>query len=209
MHINTLIHTIRKKSHTGFTMIELMIVVSIMAIITVLILYNSRGLNNSIMVSNTAYEVGLMVREAQTYGLGVRATENSISGFSYSQGIHFDSSIGEANTVILFSDKDSNGQWSGSSENIQTFTISKERAGSVLSLCVLTGGTSCTVVSAADILFKRPNPEALIYSEPAVPGGAASAAVINIGFTPGNGECRSVIIQKSGSVQIDKTYCPN
>ncbi len=209
MHIHKLIHTIGKKSRKGFTMIELMIVVGIMAVLTVLILYNSKGLNNSIIVSNTAYEISLMVREAQTYGLGVRATENSTIGFSYSQGIHFDASAGGANTVILFSDKDKNGQWSGSTENVQTYTISKERAGSILSLCALTGGTSCTVIGTADILFRRPNPEAVLYTDPVPPGGSTSAVVINLGFTPGNGECRSIIVQKSGSVQIDKTYCPN
>lgn len=208
MAINLITKKIPKNLKKGFTILELLIVIAIMAILTTVILYNSRGLNSSILVSNTAYEVSLMIREAQVYGLGVRATENGATGFAYSQGIHFDSSIANANTVILFSDKDNNGQWSGPSENIQTYTINKDRAGSVISICAITGGTDCTVVGSADIMFKRPNPEALFYVAPSTPTPPTSV-VINLGFTPGNGQCRSIIIQKSGAVQIDKTYCPS
>lgn len=195
------IHQTLKK---GFTILELIIVIAIMSFITAIILFNSRGLNSSILVSNTAYEISLMIREAQVYGLGVRATENNTPiGFAYSQGIHFDSSAANANTVILFSDKDNNGQYSGATENIQTYTINKDRAGSILSLC--TGVTCSPEVLTADVMFKRPNPEALFYVTPV---SVATSVIINIGFAPGTGECRSIIIQKSGSVQIDKTYCP-
>lgn len=207
MHFNLYTKKIQQTIKKGFTILELIIVIAIIAVLTTVILFNSRGLNSSILVSNTAYEVSLMIREAQTYGLGVRATENSVIGFAYSQGIHFDSTVSNANTITLFSDKDNNGQWSGSTENIQTYTISKDRAGSVLSICVVTGVTGCQAVSSADILFKRPNPEAVFFVAPN-PGGSASAVVVNLGFTPGNGQCRSIIIQKSGAVQIDKTYCP-
>jgi len=135
----------------------------------------------------------------------VRATENSPIGFAYSQGIHFDSSPSTANEVILFSDKDNNGRWTGATENIQAYTINKDRAGSILSLCVTTGAPGCTEVGSADILFRRPNPEAVFYVSPD-PG--ATSVVVNLGFVPGSGDCRSIIVQKSGSVQIDKTYCP-
>lgn len=203
MTVNQYTKKIQQTFKKGFTILELIIVIAIMSIITAIILFNSRGLNSSILVSNTAYEISLMIREAQVYGLGVRATENTPIGFGYSQGIHFDSSVANANTVILFSDKDNNGQYSGATEDIQTYTINKDRAGSILSLCT---GVSCTTVGTADILFRRPNPEAIFYVTPV---SVATSVVINIGFAPGSGDCRSIIIQKSGSVQIDKTYCPN
>ncbi|MEN9604941.1 MAG: hypothetical protein RJB39_626 [Candidatus Parcubacteria bacterium] len=197
------IRAVRQNLQKGFTILELLIVIAIMAILTTIILFNSHGLNSSVLVSNTAYEIGLMVREAQVYGLGVRATENTTTGFTYSQGIHLD--ISKPNQITLFSDKDGNGQWSGATEDIQMYTISKDRAGQILSLCVVTDG-SCTVVSTADILFKRPNPEAFFVTSPA---SAGSSVVANLGFTPGNGQCRSIIIQKSGAIQIDRTYCPS
>ncbi len=64
------------------------------------------------------------------------------------------------------------------------------------------------MIEKLDIIFKRPNPEAYFYMK-AVNGTAAEYqgnVSINIGFE--GGECKSVIIYKTGGIQIDKSLCP-
>lgn len=66
--------TLRKlRSQDGFSMIELMVTVSIFAMITALTLVNYPRFGSRILLDNTSYDVGLAVRQAQSYGLNVRS----------------------------------------------------------------------------------------------------------------------------------------
>lgn len=212
----------KKVQKTGFTLIELIVVVAIIAMVSTLVIFNNAKLNSALLLSNTSYEIGLMVREAQTAGLGVRATDNSsVQDFTYSQGVHFD--IAYPNQAILFSDKDSNGYYNGSEENVQIYTISNSRAGKILALCgvepselsntCVAGISNSIPVSESttqlDILFKRPNPEAFFKKVKNDGSGNRedwnNPVVINIGF---EGDiCRSIVVQKTGAVQVDSSYC--
>ncbi len=202
----------------GFTIIELIVVIAIIAVVSTLVLFNSGKLNSALLLSNTAYEVGLIVREAQIAGLGVRASQNSgTQSFAYSQGVHFN--IAEPNTVILFSDIDGNGHYNGSIEDVQSYTISNSRAGKILAICGITADPICspdgpTHVETLDIMFKRPNPEAFFKIGNISPSDGSSivmsefnnGVVINIGFV--DDICRSVIVQKTGAVEVGTDYCP-
>jgi prepilin-type N-terminal cleavage/methylation domain-containing protein len=200
-----IVHT--KSFKKGFTLLELMIVVAIMAIMTAIVLFDGRGLNSSLLLSNTAYEMGLLVREAQTYGLGSRGTGDVAADFNYQQGIHVEQAL--PNQVVLFADKNNDNHYngSGSGEEIQVYSINIDRAGQILKICVPVAATpsdtTCTAVASADILFKRPNPEAVFGG--AIPAGSGSV-VINIGFLNSPG-CRSITVQKAGSIQTDSFYC--
>lgn len=57
---------------TGFTIVELLVVTGIFAMMTTLVLANYPRFNAQIILENTAYEVALEVRQAQSFGLGVR-----------------------------------------------------------------------------------------------------------------------------------------
>ncbi len=195
---------IQKNIKKGFTLVELMVVITIMAIVTSIVLFNNRDLNSSLLVSNTAYEINLLVREVQTYGLGVVGTDNTSTGFTYGQGVHFD--MVTPDQVISFADKDDNKAYSGPSENIHVYKLNTERAGSLLSICTVDVGGICNTLSGGtgvDVVFKRPNPEATFTVSGLEIGGPV---VINLGFST-NKMCRSIIIQKTGSIQINQQYC--
>lgn len=210
--IQSIKHTLKV---AGFTVIELIVVIAIIALVSTLVLFNNTKLNSALLLSNTAYEVGLIVREAQAAGLGVRATADSgTQNFNFSQGVHFD--IDTPNTVILFSDIDGNGRYNGSNEDIQLYTIANSRAGKILNICGVVedvGQSTCTDTTKLDITFKRPNPEALIQVGVVSTGDGSTSmsdfnntVVVNIGF---EGDiCRSIIIQKTGAVEVDTRYCP-
>ncbi len=58
------------KSQKGFTLAEMIIVIGIIGLISSITLFDSRKLNSNILLSNTAYEIGLIIRDAQVSGLG-------------------------------------------------------------------------------------------------------------------------------------------
>ncbi len=202
--------------YTGFTLVELMIVIAIIAIISALTLFNNAKLNSSVLLSNTAYEIGLIVRDAQISGLGAKVSNindnGNIVATTSNQGIYID--IDKLEQIIFFSDKNMNNKFDDQSEINQIYNIENKRAGKILSVCYLTGDIntagSCNASNLfkLNIIFKRPNPEAYFFYDngsPDVVEHKTGFIVINIGFD--GGECRSIIVYKTGAVQIDKSYC--
>jgi prepilin-type N-terminal cleavage/methylation domain-containing protein len=207
MHNN---HAHRQK---GFTLIEMIVVIAIIATVSTLVLFNQSKMNSTILVSNTAYEIGLIVREAQVAGLGVKATAD---GFLSSHGVHFNKDT--PSVVIAFADKNKNGVYDASlGEMTQEYTIDNSRAGKILGMCRLSAlgpatsnyCTTNTSDNTLDVVFTRPNPEALFKIRTISGTSGANeyvgATIITIGFE-GN-ICRSIVLEKTGAIGINNTYC--
>lgn len=213
----------QKKLHSeekGFTLIEMIVVIALISILTTVILFNSGRLNSAVLVSNAAYEMGLIVRESQVAGLGVRAVNSgatqTLAAFTSSHGVHFNMST--PTKVILFGDLNKNGAYDVG-EMTQEYNIQNKRSGTILAICAkvnplasgpcTTTTTSYTTAATADIVFSRPNPEAFFKIRTS-PGGSiathSGAIIVNVGFS--NDVCRSVIIEKTGAVQVDSSFCP-
>ncbi len=81
---------------TGFTLIELIIVVAIIAIITVGVIFNHNQLSDELQLRHSADVLALKLREAQAFGLGVREVTNPPAGlnsdevFQAAYGVFFD-----------------------------------------------------------------------------------------------------------------------
>jgi prepilin-type N-terminal cleavage/methylation domain-containing protein len=200
-----------KQTQKGFTLIELIVVVAIIAVISALSLFNSSKLNSSVLLSNTAYEVGLIIRDAQVAGLGAKVISGNVGGTTVAttsnQGIYFD--IKKPEQVVFFADLNRNNTYDEQSEQSQIFKIENKRAGKILNICKTTNNTLDCNVENVNIIFKRPNPEAYFYPSDLLDKsgqGHIGNIVINMGFT--DGECKSIIVYKTGAIQIDKTYCP-
>jgi len=78
------------KTRRGFSMIELMVTVSIFAVISGLTLVNFPKFSSKILLENVAYSVGLSVRQAQSYGLNVRVLDlGGGTDLFPTYGVHF------------------------------------------------------------------------------------------------------------------------
>ncbi len=86
----------------GFTLIEMLVVVAIISVIIGIVVVNQRSFDNSIILSNTAYDVALSVREAQAYGHAGHGVSGSSSLVTYGTGIDFNAA--RKNTYTLFAD---------------------------------------------------------------------------------------------------------
>lgn len=85
----------------GFTLVEMLVVLSIIVIVTAIAINGQSSFNKSIILTDTAYTIAFSIREAQSLGLSSRLF-NGTQNAGY--GIHV--SNGSLSTYDLFADTD-------------------------------------------------------------------------------------------------------
>lgn len=63
----------KNKSTLAFTIIEMLVVISIFMVVAGIILFNYRDFNTNATTNNVAQEIALTIRKAQSYSLGLQA----------------------------------------------------------------------------------------------------------------------------------------
>jgi prepilin-type N-terminal cleavage/methylation domain-containing protein len=152
------------KRTQGFTLVELMVVISIASIILGTVVIQQNEWSDKLAVDTQAYEMALMIRQAQIYSLAVREyTAGTGDKFDIGYGVFFD--IANVGQYIYFADKnDSNrGKYnSGEDMEVKTFT----RGVTLSKICGIDNGTEkCSNISSLaklSISFLRPDPRAVI-----------------------------------------------
>lgn len=198
-----------KSKKGGYTLVELMVVVGIFSLLTSIVLFNQAKLNSTILVTNLAYEVGLTVRQAQTYGISVSAANPTGGQFSGAYGLYFASS--SPSQIFLFNDANGDGFRTSSAEDVSVYTIQNQRGNGVAALCIdPVAGSKCpgssALVSNVNIVFKRPNPEALLtYTNGSGTHYVQQGLVQIVLNTPQGDDCRSVFVYQTGAVSVDNT----
>ncbi len=195
----------------GFTLIELLVVVGIIVVVTAIVLANNNQYGGQVQLQNLAYDVALSVRQAQVYGISVaRFGSGATASFSNGYGMHFDMS--SPTTYTLFADAVAKNGLYDSGELVSASNIGRGYAISLLCSpagtdAKCTGGTS---VSKLDILFVRPEPDALITScgascvSSCFLNPAVCAASARITLQSPRGDTMSVSVQANGQIAVDQ-----
>jgi len=156
----------------GFSLIEMLMVVAIIALISSSVLINFTVFNGGVTLENLAYEISLIVRQAQFFSINVlqAGTPGNIT-FDAAYGVSFsNSSENDQNKqFILFADINNDGIYEpDEDELVEVYHITK---GNIIKyLCVY--GTCPASESKAnlaidngidklEITFKRPDPSAM------------------------------------------------
>jgi prepilin-type N-terminal cleavage/methylation domain-containing protein len=194
-----------KRIARAFTLIELMVVVSIFLVITGVILANHSRFNSSVLLGSLAYNIALSIREAQVYGLSVQ-TYNT----NFQVGYGVDISVAAPNSYVLFADTNANKHYeapttpptAGTDSVVQTYAVGAGHTIKRFCGTYSTGVTQCSDDTAnpidhLDIVFFRPNPDANISSEN--PGFYSSGKIV---VASPSGETRSITIQSTGQVSV-------
>ena len=198
----------------GFTLLELLISISIFAFMTAFLVSKYGTFNQGVLLTNLAYDTALTIRSAQSYGLNVQgqATSSTAVGFNYAYGVHFDPA--ESKKFILFVDLCGDGLYrdvqqqptcadstTHLNEALSTYTL---RTGfSISSLCV--GGSPATCTSSSptgyvlDVSFKRPNPDAVIISNQ---NTLAQQSYAKITMKATDGSTKSIVVQSTGQIAV-------
>ncbi|MCK5021637.1 MAG: prepilin-type N-terminal cleavage/methylation domain-containing protein [Candidatus Pacebacteria bacterium] len=142
----------------GFSLFELLITTSILMVVSGLVFFNQAQFSNSVLIENLAYEISLVIRQAQSYGIQTKG----VGGFfSSGYGVYFDK---QASEFILFADTDPfdpdnpNLVYDGDEYDEIIDRLSMTSGNIIEDLCV--GGT-CGA-DFINISFIRPDPSAII-----------------------------------------------
>jgi prepilin-type N-terminal cleavage/methylation domain-containing protein len=180
----------RASSHqSGFTLMEMVVTVGIFALISTVVIVRNAQFDNETLLQNLAYDVALSVRRAQQFGVNVRASGGVFEG---AYGVHFDA---DSPTYFAFIDMDEDGIYDGPEELLETYTLG--RGAAIGNLCATeVKGDNC--ISQLDIVFRRPNPDAVINN------GDISQATVELISGRGDGS-RIISIESTGQISIKRS----
>lgn len=180
----------------GFTLVEMLVVMSIFALISGIVLANHSRFNGTVLLGSLAYDVALSVREAQVFGVSVRQFN---SAFNLGYGIRF----ADADSYILFADEDQNKEYDDTDSIIRTYNL--QNGFTVSSFCGITAqGTSHCSTDPSDpithlaVVFLRPDPDAFMTSNKV--GVSYSRATVTI-VSPA-GDTRTVEVASTGQISV-------
>jgi prepilin-type N-terminal cleavage/methylation domain-containing protein len=82
----------------GFTLIEMLVVLAIIVIITAIVFSSQTSFNNTVIVSDTAYDVALTIRNTENAGIASQA----IGSIENGKGVHFSNVL--TSSFLTFTD---------------------------------------------------------------------------------------------------------
>jgi len=199
-------------TNLGFSLIELIVVIAIVTLISGITLFNHNTFSGGVALENLAYEIALAVRQAQFFGINVRAADigGGATTFDTGYGVFFDKD--NPTSFILFADIDNNRFYSGSGEIVNVYTIT--RGNQIKYLCVDAGCSNpeTSTFNKLNITFVRPEPDALIKTEdPFLCGNGVDiqcgSARIYVGSPSENVPDKVITVGVTGFISVD-TYNP-
>ncbi|MFA6463473.1 MAG: hypothetical protein WCV55_00530 [Candidatus Paceibacterota bacterium] len=196
----------------GFSLVEMMVVVTIVIVITSILLFKQSKFSSDILVTNAAYEVALAIRQAQVYGISSKQASTG-TNLNVGYGIYLSSPV--SNSFIIYSDAGYGGnpvvypfnfnthiQNPTETEYTSVDSPRLTQGQTILRFCadgVCSSGTA-TQLNNLDIGFIKPNPSALIYANNSnIRSGNATIVVVS---ALGD-KCRIVRITSIGQISVD------
>lgn len=154
-------------SSKGFTLAELMIVISIVSVISTVVMFGYRQFSDRLALTSAAQEIAISIREAQSYGVSVRQSSVSSQDFDKGYGIYF--SVDDPSYYYLFVDLNDDQKYENPS-NCTGECVSKNEIRNSVRISQVCGASfggsiSCPVnpsVRALNVSFIRPNPDARV-----------------------------------------------
>ena len=213
-------------ARAGFTVIELLVVAMIIGALSVIVILGQTSFNRTILLSNTASDIALSLRHAQTYGIGTRGV--GVGGVNYSNadfGLYFEGS----NSYAFFADTTPNNcstsydptcnlgndYYDTTDLTVQTYSLNN--AMTISNFCGIyilgasetdyckSGGTATAI--GLSIVSKRPNNYAIIraITSPGVATAELTKACITVKSPEGT--TRSIVVTNAGHI-TDTASCP-
>lgn len=201
------VHDLRTRFLTGFTLVELMVTISIVSVILSIVLYNYGTFNDNIALSSSGQEMAIAIRQAQTYGVNVREVKVGGGVFSTAYGIYFNPSSNPSDYYV-FADTNGNkvydvgnGCGGAVTECIEKFTL---RNGVKISQ-ICDGASNCPPapgqnVTNLDITFLRPNLDANINFANSVGNIKATTLTGKIVLISPKNKTLTIAVENTGQV---------
>jgi prepilin-type N-terminal cleavage/methylation domain-containing protein len=197
----TFLRHFRSSSPKGFTLLELLVVITLMVLITAAILVRQARFDSSTLLRSLSYSIALSARQAQVYGtsvVGVSSGGGTV--FAPAYGVYFNNTT----SYIVYADVNGNGTYdSGTDTVIQTYQVG---AGFQISqFCGVRADSSrhCSTdgspISWLSVYFKRPNPDGF-FSDSA--GDTITGAYIQVAAINDSTNTHSIIVTSTGQIAV-------
>jgi len=198
----------------GFTFIEFIVIMSIFAIMSTVVLFNFKGFRSSVSVSNLVYDLALEIKTAQTLGVSAPGGINSVINAEPVITVLFDYSSGAfTNSFITFREMTGGSLGEYDQNNDVMIRQSTVMGGVLDDICIQQGQgqSSCSSLPGpVYISFRRPDPEPIITSQSCgggtLPGFSFSTCTgrlkINMHAKDDPMRAYSIIIEPSGQVHV-------
>lgn len=179
-------------SRRGFGLVELMVSMSIMALVSAVIITRQSSFNGAVLLRNQAYEVAFALREAQL--LAVSGGDESVRRY----GIYINTADATEHQYTLFADNDSDGRFDageqiGLTGKLDTrFEIRESFIGA-------------SAQTEMVILFERPNFDAKYYNNSGIEqtDNVAYIDIARTGVTGSQvGTVRRVQVSNTGQISV-------
>jgi Tfp pilus assembly protein FimT len=187
------------------------VVITIVAVISVLVLARYGQFNGQVLLRNLAYDIALSVRQAQVYTISGKAGSTT-NGVQY--GVYF-RKVSTITQYTLFGDNNGNGAYDAG-EEVEVLTV---RSGySIKDFCgdPASGVSDCangvattaypsvnSSLSSMTIMFKRPDPDAYIKVVGTAPLATGYKQARIIARSP-TGDTRTITISITGQIAIEQ-----
>ena len=173
----------RKRKSSGFTLIEILVVVSVIAIISTYLIVNWRKNEKRYQVQFAAQELVQNLRKAQDMALSGKKYPGETTVPS-AYGIYFN--LSTKNSYLIFGDKNGNNTYQGGDILVETILL--ETGIEIYSL----------PASTLNTVFSIPDGFAII-----TPSAASATIVIRkSGYSCPSKFCKSIIIKNTGEISI-------
>ena len=197
----------------------MMVVVAIFTIISSIAIFRQSEFSSDIVVTNLAYEIALEVRQAQTYGIGVRNNGLTASqAYQSGYGVHLGGNY-MPNSFVLFADT-TNSSGTGPNDGIfQDPKNNNQFSDVVVDTFHLPGGNQISDIfytsggktysyknkniTSLDITFVRPQPDALI-----IVNGDKSISLSEVSIVVASSlgdKCKEIDVYASGQISVNPT----
>lgn len=203
----------------------MLVVLGIITVITGIILNGQSSFNKTLVLTNTAYDIALSIRSAETYGLGGRAINDKPVGY----GIHL--TKGAPGAYSLFADtfplpsissvchptsdisnldaQPGNCSYDPGSDTLVTnYTLGNNMA--ITDFCAFSSGSwvcansSGATLNSLDIVFARPDPDPLMSSNGSYSSSITKSCLV---VTSPQGGFRYVTVTSTGVISVRDNAC--
>ncbi|KND52140.1 MAG: putative Type IV pilus pilin [Parcubacteria bacterium C7867-003] len=192
----------------AFTLVELLVSVSIIGVITSVVFWNYGDFNDQLALSAAAQELALDIREAQTYGINVKESGVGSNQYTYGYGVHIIAGGGTGYRTFI-DNNPANNQYE---PNAGCSTVSLPATECIrrvdfrngINVTNVCDATTCPAAGASrmNIVFIRPNPDAIIYFASGLNNFGPVVSSARIQLTSPKGNVKYVKIESTGQVSI-------
>jgi prepilin-type N-terminal cleavage/methylation domain-containing protein len=188
-----------RTSARGFGLIELLVAISVMAIVSAIIIARHDNFNSAVLLRSQVYELALRTREVQ---LSAVSAIGASGQFRNQYGVLFSAGTSSRNSYIPFRDTNDDGFFSSATE--QFGQIGRIDSRFQIRAVRFIGSTESTASGVA-VIFERPNFDARFFNRAnnEVDASAVEVDVARVGQTgTGPNVLRTLVITSTGQITV-------